>query len=240
MTRLALVTGGTRGIGRAIAEALKKANYRVVANYSGNDAAAREFTAETGIPAVKFDVGDFAACEAAIKKITAEHGPIEILVNNAGITRDTTLHKMTPQVWDEVIRTNITSCFNLSRLVIESMRERSFGRIINIGSINGQSGQFGQSNYAAAKAAMHGFSKALALESAAKGITVNTICPGYINTDMVRAVPEPVLAKIVAKIPVGRLGEPEEIARCAVFLAADEAGFITGSQLTINGGQYML
>ncbi|QEX19363.1 beta-ketoacyl-ACP reductase [Hypericibacter terrae] len=240
MTRLALVTGGTRGIGRAIAEALKKAHYRVVANYSGNDAAAREFTAETGIPAMKFDVGDFAACEAAIKKITAEHGPIEILVNNAGITRDTTLHKMTPQIWDEVLRTNITSCFNLSRLVIESMRERGFGRIINIGSINGQSGQFGQSNYAAAKAAMHGFSKALALESAAKGITVNTICPGYINTDMVRAVPEPVLAKIVAKIPVGRLGEPEEIARCVTFLAADEAGFITGSQLTINGGQYML
>jgi acetoacetyl-CoA reductase len=240
MSRLALVTGGTRGIGRAIAEALKKANYRVVSNYSGNDAAAREFTAETGIPAAKFDVGDYAACEAAIRKITAEHGPIEILVNNAGITRDTTLHKMTPQIWDEVLRTNITSCFNLSRLVIESMRERGFGRIINIGSINGQSGQFGQSNYAAAKAAMHGFSKALALESAAKGITVNTICPGYINTDMVRAVPEPVLAKIVAKIPVGRLGEPEEIARCAVFLAADEAGFITGSQLTINGGQYML
>ncbi|MGH6644396.1 MAG: acetoacetyl-CoA reductase [Bradyrhizobium sp.] len=240
MSRLALVTGGTRGIGRAIAEALKKANYRVVANYSGNDAAAREFTAETGIPAVKFDVGDYAACEAAIRKITAEQGPIEILINNAGITRDTTLHKMTPQIWDEVLRTNITSCFNLSRLVIESMREKSFGRILNIGSINGQSGQFGQSNYAAAKAAMHGFSKALALETAAKGITVNTICPGYINTDMVRAVPEPVLAKIVAKIPVGRLGEPEEIARCVVFLAADEAGFITGSQLTINGGQYML
>lgn len=240
MSRLALVTGGTRGIGRAIAEALKKANYRVVSNYSGNDAAAREFTAETGIPAVKFDVGDYAACEAAIKKITAEQGPIEILVNNAGITRDTTLHKMTPQIWDDVLRTNITSCFNLSRLVIESMREKGFGRILNIGSINGQSGQFGQSNYAAAKAAMHGFSKALALEAAAKGITVNTICPGYINTDMVRAVPEPVLAKIVAKIPVGRLGEPEEIARCVVFLAADDAGFITGSQLTVNGGQYML
>jgi acetoacetyl-CoA reductase len=240
MSRLALVTGGTRGIGRAISVALRKAHYRVIANYSGNDAAAKEFTAETGVPAVKFDVGDFPACEAAIKKITAENGPIEILINNAGITRDTTLHKMTLQQWDEVIRTDLTSCFNLSRLVIESMREKNFGRIINIGSINGQAGQFGQSNYAAAKAAMHGFSKALALESAAKGITVNTICPGYINTDMVRAVPEPVLQKIIGKIPVGRLGEPEEIARCVLFLAADEAGFITGSQLTINGGQYML
>jgi acetoacetyl-CoA reductase len=240
MSRLALVTGGTRGIGRAIAVALRKAHYRVVANYSGNDAAAKEFTAETGVPAVKFDVGNYEACEAAIRALAAEQGPIEVLINNAGITRDTTLHKMSPQLWDEVLRTNITSCFNLSRLVIESMREKGFGRIVNIGSINGQSGQFGQSNYAAAKAAMHGFTKALALESAAKNITVNTICPGYINTDMVRAVPEPVLQKIVAKIPVGRLGEPEEIARCVLFLAADEAGFITGSQLTVNGGQYML
>jgi acetoacetyl-CoA reductase len=240
MSRLALVTGGTRGIGRAISVALKKAHYRVVANYSGNDAAAKEFTAETGIPAFKFDVGDFAACEAAVKTIVAEHGAVEILVNNAGITRDTTLHKMTPQQWDEVIRTDLTSCFNLSRLVIDSMRERNFGRIVNIGSINGQAGQFGQVNYSAAKAAMHGFTKALALEGAAKGITVNTICPGYINTDMVRAVPAPVLEKIVAKIPVGRLGEPEEIARCVLFLVADEAGFITGSQLTANGGQYML
>jgi acetoacetyl-CoA reductase len=240
MSRLALVTGGTRGIGRAISVALRKAHYRVVANYSGNDAAAKEFTGETGVPAIKFDVGDYAACEAALGKLAAEQGPIEVLINNAGITRDTTLHKMTPQLWDEVLRTNITSCFNLSRLVIEAMRDKGFGRIINIGSINGQSGQFGQSNYAAAKAAMHGFTKALALESAAKGITVNTICPGYINTDMVRAVPEPVLQKIVAKIPVGRLGEPEEIARCVLFLAADDAGFITGSQLTINGGQYML
>jgi acetoacetyl-CoA reductase len=240
MSRLALVTGGTRGIGRAISVALRKAHYRVIANYSGNDAAAKEFTAETGVPAVKFDVGDYAACEAAIRKITAENGPIEILINNAGITRDTTLHKMTPQQWDDVIRTDLTSCFNLSRLVIESMRDKNFGRIINIGSINGQAGQFGQSNYAAAKAAMHGFTKALALECATRGITVNTICPGYINTDMVRAVPEPVLQKIIAKIPVGRLGEPEEIARCVLFLAADEAGFITGSQLTINGGQYML
>jgi acetoacetyl-CoA reductase len=240
MSRLALVTGGTRGIGRAISVALRKAHYRVVANYSGNDAAAKEFTGETGVPAIKFDVGDYAACEAALGKLVAEQGSIEVLINNAGITRDTTLHKMTPQLWDEVLRTNITSCFNLSRLVIEAMRDKGFGRIINIGSINGQSGQFGQSNYAAAKAAMHGFTKALALESAAKGITVNTICPGYINTDMVRAVPEPVLQKIVAKIPVGRLGEPEEIARCVLFLAADDAGFITGSQLTINGGQYML
>jgi len=239
MSRLALVTGGTRGIGRSISVALRKAHYRVVANYSGNDAAAKEFTGETGVPAVKFDVGDFAACEAALKMLTAEQGPIEILINNAGITRDTTLHKMTPQVWDEVLRTNITSCFNLSRLVIESMREKGFGRIINIGSINGQSGQFGQSNYAAAKAAMHGFSKALALESAAKGITVNTICPGYINTDMVRAVPANVLEKIVARIPVGRLGEADEIARGVIFLVADDAGFITGSTLSINGGQHM-
>lgn len=240
MSRVAVVTGGTRGIGRAISEALKKAGYTVAACYAGNDAAAETFSRETGIAVYKFDVGDYPACEAAVKKITEDLGPIDVLVNNAGITRDTTIHRMTPQQWAEVIQTNLTSCFNMCRCVIESMRNRNFGRIVNIGSINGQAGQFGQVNYSAAKAAMHGFTKALALEGAAKGITVNTICPGYINTDMVRAVPAPVLEKIVARIPVGRLGEPEEIARCVLFLVADEAGFITGSQLTVNGGQYML
>jgi len=239
MARLAIVTGGSRGIGRAISVALKKAGHRVVATYSGNDAAAREFTAETGIDTVKFDVGNFAECEAALKKIAAESGPIEILVNNAGITRDATLHKMTPQQWDEVIRTNLTSCFNMCRLVIDGMRERNFGRIVNIGSINGQGGQYGQVNYAAAKSGIHGFTKALAQEGAGKGITVNCIAPGYINTDMVRAVPAPVLEKIVAKIPVGRLGEAEEIARGVVFLCGEDAGFITGSTLSLNGGQHM-
>ena len=239
MARLALVTGGTRGIGRAISVALKKAGHRVVATYSGNDAAAKEFAAETGIPVAKFDVGNFTECEAAVKRIVGEQGPIEILVNNAGITRDATLHKMTPQQWDEVIRTNLTSCFNMCRLVVDSMRERGFGRIVNIGSINGQGGQYGQVNYAAAKSGIHGFTKALAQEGAAKGITVNCIAPGYINTDMVRAVPAPVLEKIVAKIPVGRLGEAAEIARGVVFLCADEGGFITGSTLSINGGQHM-
>jgi acetoacetyl-CoA reductase len=239
MARLAIVTGGSRGIGRAISVALKKAGHRVVATYSGNDAAAREFTAETGIDTVKFDVGNFAECEAALKKIAAESGPIEILVNNAGITRDATLHKMTPQQWDEVIRTNLTSCFNMCRLVIDGMRERNFGRIVNIGSINGQGGQYGQVNYAAAKSGIHGFTKALAQEGAGKGITVNCIAPGYINTDMVRAVPAPVLEKIVAKIPVGRRGEADEIARGGVFLCGAGAGFITGSTLSLNGGQHM-
>jgi len=239
MARLAIVTGGSRGIGRAISVALQKAGHRVVATYSGNDAAAREFTAETGISTAKFDVGNFAECEAALKKIAAEVGPIEILVNNAGITRDATLHKMTPQQWDEVIRTNLTSCFNMCRLVIDGMRERNFGRIVNIGSINGQGGQYGQVNYAAAKSGIHGFTKALAQEGAGKGITVNCIAPGYINTDMVRAVPAPVLEKIVAKIPVGRLGEADEIARGVVFLCGEDAGFITGSTLSLNGGQHM-
>jgi len=239
MSRVAVVTGGTRGIGRAISEALKGAGYTVAANYAGNDAAAQAFSKETGIPVYKFDVGDFAACEAAVKKITEDLGPIDILVNNAGITRDTTLHRMTPLQWQEVIQTNLTSCFNMCRCVIDAMRARNFGRIVNIGSINGQAGQYGQVNYAAAKSGIHGFTKALALEGAAKGITVNAIAPGYIDTDMVRAVPEEVLKKIIARIPVGRLGRPEEIARGVLFLVADEAGFITGSTLSINGGQHM-
>lgn len=239
MARVALVTGGTRGIGEAISRALQGAGYHVVANYAGNTEAAQNFTEMTKIPVYKFDVGDFAACEQAVAKITSEVGPIEVLVNNAGITCDGTIHKMTPPCWEDVIRTNLTSCFNLSRLVIESMRERKFGRIVNIGSINGQAGQYGQVNYAAAKSGIHGFTKALAQEGAAQGITVNAIAPGYIATEMVRAVPEKVLEKIVAKIPVGRLGEAAEIARGVLFLVDDDAGFVTGSTLSINGGQHM-
>ncbi|WP_119461454.1 acetoacetyl-CoA reductase [Rhodospirillaceae bacterium SYSU D60014] len=239
MARIAVVTGGTRGIGGAISVALKDAGYAVAANYGGNDVAAQAFREETGIPTYKFDVADLAACEAGIKKITEDLGPVDVLVNNAGITRDVTLHRMTAEQWMEVMQTNLTSCFNMSRCVIESMRGRGFGRIINIGSINGQAGQLGQTNYSAAKCGMQGFTKALALEGAAKGITVNCIAPGYISTDMVRAVPAPVLEKIVARIPVGRLGEPEEVARAVVFLAADEAGFVTGSTLSINGGQHI-
>jgi acetoacetyl-CoA reductase len=239
MNRLAVVTGGTRGIGKAISVALKNAGYKVVANYHGNDEAARAFTAETGIPTAKFDVGKFAECKAAVEKIVAEHGPIEIVVNNAGITRDGVLHRMTPEQWEEVIHTNLSSCFNMARLVIDGMRERSFGRIVNIGSINGQAGQYGQVNYAAAKSGIHGFTKALAQEGAAKGITVNAVAPGYVDTDMVRAVPPPVLEKIIAKIPVGRLGHAEDIARGVLFLVADDADFITGTTLSINGGQHM-
>jgi acetoacetyl-CoA reductase len=239
MARVALVTGGTRGIGEAISLALKDAGYKVAASYAGNDEAAKKFTAETGIPAYKFDVGNFDECKAAVEKIEGELGPIEVLVNNAGITRDGTMHRMSHDQWQAVIDTNLGSCFNMSRCVIDGMRERSFGRIVNIGSINGQAGQYGQVNYAAAKSGIHGFTKALAQEGAAKGITVNAIAPGYINTDMVRAVPEPVLEKIVAKIPVGRLGEASEIARGVLFLVADEGGFITGSTLSINGGQHM-
>jgi acetoacetyl-CoA reductase len=237
--RLALVTGGTRGIGRAISEALRDAGYTVIANYGGNDETAKKFTEETGIATAKFDVSDFEACKTAIEKIAAEHGPVEVLVNNAGITRDGTMHKMSPDQWQAVIDTNLTSCFNLSRCVIESMREKGFGRIVNIGSINGQAGQYGQVNYAAAKSGIHGFTKALAQEGAAKNITVNAVAPGYVETDMVRAVPANVLEKIVAKIPVGRLGQPEDIARGVLFLVADEAGFITGATLSINGGQHM-
>jgi len=239
MGRLALVTGGTRGIGRAISTSLKEAGYRVVANYGGNDEAAKAFTAETGIPALKWDIGDFAATDAAIKTIIAEHGPIDIVINNAGITRDATLHKMSPEMWNDVIRTNLTSCFNTSRLVIDAMRERGFGRIVNIGSINGQAGQYGQSNYAAAKSGIHGFTKALAQEGAARGVTVNAIAPGYVDTDMVRSVPAPVLEKIVARIPAGRLGRAHDIARAVLFLIADDADFITGSTISVNGGQHM-
>ncbi len=237
--RVAVVTGGTRGIGAAIAVALKKAGYKVAVNYGGNDAAAEAFTKETGIPAYKFDVADFAQCQAGVKKVTADLGPVDVLVNNAGITRDTTIHRMTFEQWNAVIQTNLTSCFNMSRCVVESMRERSFGRIVNIGSINGQAGQYGQVNYAAAKSGIHGFTKALAQEGAVKGITVNAIAPGYIDTDMVRAVPPNVLEKIIARIPVGRLGKADEIARGVLFLVADDAGFITGSTLSINGGQHM-
>jgi acetoacetyl-CoA reductase len=237
--RVALVTGGTRGIGKAIAIALKNAGRKVAANYNGNDEAAKAFTAETGIPHYKFDVADFAAVAAAVDKITKELGPIDILVNNAGITRDGTLHKMDRDNWDAVITTNLGSCFNTSRAVIDGMRARSFGRIVNVGSINGQMGQYGQVNYAAAKSGIHGFTKALAQEGAGKGITVNAIAPGYVDTDMVRAVPPPVLEKIIAKIPMGRLGRAEDIARGVLFLTADDADFITGSTLSINGGQHM-
>jgi acetoacetyl-CoA reductase len=239
MARVAIVTGGTRGIGRAIAEALKAGGCKVAAIYAGNDEAARQFTAETGIAAYKFDVADFKSCEAGVKRVEQELGPVEILVNNAGITRDAVLHKMTPEQWGEVIATNLSACFNMCRLVIDGMRERRFGRIVNIGSINGQAGQYGQVNYAAAKSGIHGFTKALAQEGAGRGVTVNAIAPGYIDTDMVRAVPQNVLDKIVARIPVGRLGNASEIARGVLFLVSDEGGFVTGSTLSINGGQHM-
>jgi acetoacetyl-CoA reductase len=239
MNRLALVTGATRGIGAATAVMLKAAGYKVVANYHGNDDNAARFSAEHNIPVIKFDVGDFAACAAAIKEIEDKYGVIDVLVNNAGISKDATLHKMTPQQWDDVVRTNLSGLFNTCRNVIEGMRARGFGRIINIGSINGESGQYGLTNYSAAKAGLHGFTKALALESAGKGITVNTVAPGYVDTDLVRSVSPEVLEKLIAKIPVGRLGRAEEIARCVVFLANDEAGFITGSALSINGGMHM-
>lgn len=239
MSEVAIVTGGTRGIGEAICGALKNEGYQVAANYAGNDEAARAFTEATGIPAYKWDVGDFEACQTGAAKIEKDFGSVSILINNAGITRDGTLHKMDIAKWEDVIRTNLTSCFNMCRAVIDDMRERKYGRIVNIGSINGQAGQYGQVNYAAAKSGIHGFTKALAQEGAAHGITVNAIAPGYIATDMVRAVPDKVLEKIVARIPVGRLGEAEEIARGVAFLVAKDAGFITGSTLSINGGQHM-
>lgn len=240
MARVALVTGGSRGIGAAISEALAAAGCKVAASYAGNDAAAAEFKQRTGIAVFKWDVADFASCQAGIAEVEAALGPVDILVNNAGITRDSTLHRMKPEQWREVMATNVDSLFNMTRGVIEGMRARKFGRIINISSINGQKGQFGQTNYSAAKAAAIGFTKAVAQEGAAVGITCNTICPGYIGTEMVKAVPEEVLkTKILPQIPVGRLGEPEEIARCVTFLASDDAGFITGSTLTANGGQYL-
>src|SRR5215813_8962358 len=241
MARVAVVTGGTRGIGEAISKALKAAGYKVAANYGGNDEAAQKFTAETGIPVYKWDVSSYESCVEGLKKVEADLGPVEVLVNNAGITRDTMFHRMKPEQWTAVINTNLNSLFNMSRPLIEGMRERKFGRIINISSINGQKGQIGQSNYSAAKAGELGFTKALAQEGARSGITVNAICPGYIATEMVKAVPQEVMEKnILPLIPVGRLGEPEEVARCVVFLASDDSGLITGSTLTANGGQYVI
>jgi acetoacetyl-CoA reductase len=240
MARIALVTGGTRGIGAAISEALLKAGYCVAATYAGNDAAAKAFRTKTGAAVYRWDASDFEACATGIREVEAAVGPVDVLVNNAGIVRDSALHKMTRVQWDEVIATDLNALFNMCRPVIEGMRTRKFGRIINISSINGQKGQFGQTNYSAAKAADLGFTRALALESARAGITVNAICPGYIHTEMLDAVPPDVMAQsILPLIPVGRLGEPEDIARAVLFLAADEAGFIIGSTLSINGGQYM-
>jgi acetoacetyl-CoA reductase len=241
MARVALVTGGTRGIGEAICKALQAADYKVAANYGGNDEAAQKFKAATGIPVYRWDVSSYEACTAGIKQIEVELGPIDVLVNNAGIARDSMFHRMKPEQWTAVISTNLNSLFNMCRPVIEGMRERKFGRIINISSINGQKGQMGQTNYSAAKAGELGFTKALAQESAKSGITVNAVCPGYIATEMVKMVPKEILEKnILPMIPLGRLGEPEEVARCVVFLAADDAGLITGSTLTANGGQVMI
>jgi acetoacetyl-CoA reductase len=239
MPRVALVSGGTRGIGAAICKALKAAGYNIAANYGGNDEAARKFKQETGIAVYKWDVSSFEACAAGVKQVESDLGPIDVLINNAGITRDGMFHRMTVEQWNAVIGTNLGSLFNMTRQVISGMRDRKFGRIINISSINGQKGQMGQVNYSAAKAGELGFTKALAQEGARSGITVNAICPGYIATDMVKAVPKDVLEKnILPQIPIGRLGEPEEIARCVVFLASDDAGLITGATLTANGGQY--
>ena len=241
MARVAVVTGGTRGIGAAIARALKAAGYTVAAVYAGNDAAAEKLKSETGINTYKWDVSSYDACAEGLKKVEADLGPIDVLINNAGITRDAVFHRMKPDQWAAVINTNLNSLFNMCRPVIEGMRERNFGRIVNISSINGQKGQMGQANYSAAKAGEIGFTRALAQENAKKGITVNAICPGYINTEMVQAVPKDVLEKaILPLIPVGRLGEPEEVARCVLFLAADDASFITGSVLSANGGQIMV
>src|SRR5690348_17757880 len=239
MARVALVTGGTRGIGAAISTTLKQQGRTVVASYAANEQAAAAFREETGIAVYQFDAGDFAACQKAVERIAADVGPIEILVNNAGITRDATMMRMSRDMWDAVIDTNLGSCFNLCKLTFEGMRQRKFGRVVNIGSINGQAGQYGQVNYAAAKSGIHGFTKALAQEGAGRGITVNAVAPGYVDTEMVRAVPKDVLEKIVARIPVGRLGKAEDIARTVLFLVADEADFITGSTLSVNGGQHM-
>jgi acetoacetyl-CoA reductase len=239
MARVAIVTGGTRGIGEAISIALKNAGYKVAANYAGNDDRARAFAERTGIKAYKWDVSSYEDCIAGVAKVVADLGPVEIVVNNAGITRDGTMRKMSRGSWDEVMDTNLGGCFNLCKACWEGMLEKGFGRVVNIGSINGQAGQYGQVNYAAAKSGIHGFTKALAQEGAPKGITVNAIAPGYIDTDMVAAVPPNVLEKIVARIPVGRLGKADEIARGVLFLIGDDAGFVTGSTLSINGGQHM-
>ena len=239
MARVALVTGGSRGIGAAISVALKAAGYKVAANYAGNDEAAAAFTKETGIPTFKWSVADYDACAAGIAKVEAEVGPVDVLVNNAGITRDAMFHKMTPQMWKEVIDTNLTGLFNMTHPLWSGMRDRKFGRVVNISSINGQKGQYGQANYAASKAGMHGFTISLAQENAKFGVTVNTVSPGYVLTEMVRAVPEDVRAKIAAQIPVGRLGEPEEIAYAVNFLVDERASWITGANLSINGGHYM-
>ena len=239
MARVAIVTGGTRGIGEAISIALHKLGMKVAANYAGNEERARAFSDRTGIAAFKWDVSDFEACQEGARKIEADLGPVDVLVNNAGITRDTTIRKMSAQQWQDVIDTNLGGCFNMAKAVFDGMTGRKYGRVVNIGSINGQAGQYGQVNYAAAKSGIHGFTKALAQEGARFGVTVNAIAPGYIDTDMVAAVPEDVLAKIVARIPVGRLGKAEEIARAVAFLVDEHAGFITGSTLSINGGQHM-
>jgi len=239
MARVAVVTGGTRGIGEAISVALKNAGMQVAANYAGNDERAQAFTQRTGIPAYKWDVSDYQACQDGVSKVEADLGPVDVLVNNAGITRDTTMKRMDHQKWQDVIDTNLGGCFNMAKAVFEGMQGRGYGRIVNIGSINGQAGQYGQVNYAAAKSGIHGFTKALAQEGARSGVTVNAIAPGYIDTDMVAAVPEDVLAKIVARIPVNRLGQASEIARGVGFLVGEDAGFITGSTLSINGGQHM-
>lgn len=239
MSHTAIVTGGTRGIGAAIAVALSEDGHKVAATYAGNDEVAEAFKTQTGISVYRFDVADFDQCADSVSRIEADLGPVDILVNNAGITRDGTLHRMDFEQWNAVLQTNLSSCYNMCRNVIDGMRERGFGRIVNIGSVNGQAGQYGQVNYAAAKSGIHGFTKALALEGAAKGVTVNAIAPGYVDTDMVRAVPEKVLEKIIATIPVGRLGYASDIARAVQFLVADDATFITGSTLSINGGQHM-
>ena len=239
MARVAIVTGGTRGIGEAISVALRDMGMKVAANYAGNEERAREFTNRTGIAAYKWDVADFDACQEGVRQVEAELGPVDVLVNNAGITRDGTMRKMGRQQWDDVIDVNLGGCFNMAKAVFDGMTGRKYGRIVNIGSINGQAGQYGQVNYAAAKSGIHGFTKALAQEGARSGVTVNAIAPGYLDTDMVAAVPEDVLGKIVAKIPVGRLGKAEEIARGVAFLVDENAGFVTGSTLSINGGQHM-
>ena len=239
MSRVAVVTGGTRGIGEAISVSLKKAGYKVAANYAGNDERAQAFAQKTGISVFKWDVANYDSCIKGVAEVVAKLGPVDVVVNNAGITRDATLKKQSRAQWDEVLDTNLGGCFNMCKAVWDSMLDRGFGRIVNIGSINGQAGQYGQVNYAAAKSGIHGFTKALAQEGAPKGITVNAIAPGYIDTDMVAAVPANVLEKIVARIPVGRLGRADEIARGVLFLVADDAGFVTGSTMSINGGQHM-